>query len=68
MPKVYIEGNPENSEETNRLTQDAFDDFMCKVPIEQRRFLRRFGFSETDIDEALRDPGILQWIVKEKQA
>ncbi len=68
MPKVYIDGDPANPEEEKQLLQDAFDDFMCKVPIEQRRFLRCFGFSETDIDEALQNPDILSWAVKKVNA
>ncbi len=61
MPVVYISADPKSEEERQRLLQEAFDQYMFKVPLEQRRFLRRFGYSEGEIDEAIRDPGKLTW-------
>ena len=64
MPIVYVSGNPKSEEEKERLLEKAFDEFMLKVPLEQRRFLRRFGYSETEIDHAIRNPEVLTWCVR----
>jgi hypothetical protein len=61
MPVVYIDGNPQSEEERTQLLQEAFDKFMFRVPLEQRRYLRRFGYTETEIDEAIRNPFCLTW-------
>jgi hypothetical protein len=59
-----VPGNPTCEQEEHAILEEAFDEFMCKVPIEQRRFLRNFGFSETEIDEILRNPAVLTWKIK----
>ena len=64
MPIVYVSGNPKSEDEKKKLLEEAFDDYMLKVPLEQRRFLRRFGFSETEIDIAIRDPEVLAWDIR----
>ena len=61
MGIVYIRANPKSEEEKKELLQEAFDEFMLKVPLEQRRFLRKFGFSETEIDEAIGNPDLVTW-------
>ena len=67
MPQVYIEGDPKSEEERKKLLQEAFDEFMFKVPLEQRRFLRRFGYTESEIDEAIQDPTVLKWEIRPPQ-
>ena len=64
MPAVYIPGNPQSEEERQVLLAGAFDEFMLKVPLEQRRFLRRFGYTETEIDLAIRNPDVLNWEIR----
>ena len=64
MRPVYISGNPESEEEMHRMLEEAFDEFMLKVPMEQRRFLRRFGYSEGEIDEVLQNPTMLAWEIR----
>lgn len=66
MPNVYIDGNPVNEEEKQAMLGSAFDDFMLKIPLEQRRFLRNFGFSESEIDEVLKAPDLLNWKFRKK--
>lgn len=67
MPTVYINGSPKNDRETKELFQKAFDEYMFKTPLEQRRFLRRFGFSETEIDQALQNPELLEWKIRSQE-
>lgn len=64
MPVVYIDGDLLGEEERAALLKDAFDAYMLKIPLEQRRFLRRFGYTETEIDAALQDPSRLTWEVR----
>ena len=64
MPVVYVEGNPGSREEEAKLLEEAFDRFMQLPPLDQRRFLRRFGFTEDEIDTALRDPTVLKWEIR----
>ena len=64
MPTVYIKGTPANEQERAALLADAFDAFMLKTPIEQRRFLRKFGLQENEIDLILKNPDSLTWQVK----
>ena len=65
MPTVYIKGNPCSEAERAALLTEAFDEFMLKTPIEQRRFLRKFGLQENEIDLILKSPDTLQWRIKE---
>jgi|ADurb_Met_02_Slu_FD_contig_41_220927_length_1714_multi_6_in_0_out_0_3 hypothetical protein len=64
MAAVYIKGDPRDEEERARLLADAFDEFMLKTALEQRRFLRKFGLQETEIDGILKNPSALQWRIK----
>ena len=61
MATVYITGDPTDEGQKRALREEAFDAFMLKTAIEQRRFLRKFGFSESEIDEVLQDPAALIW-------
>jgi hypothetical protein len=64
MPTVYIKGEPQSERERELLLADAFDAFMLKTPIEQRRFLRKFGLQENEIDQILKNPDSLSWQIK----
>lgn len=64
MHTVYIKGNPKSAQERDALLTGAFDEFMLKTPIEQRRFLRKFGLQENEIDELLKNPDTLEWRMK----
>ncbi len=64
MATVYIKGDPCSEEERAELLAAAFDEFMLRTSIEQRRFLRKFGFQETEIDGILKNPGTLEWRIK----
>ncbi len=64
MAAVYIKGDPRSEEERAEMLAAAFDEFMLKTAIEQRRFLRKFGLQETEIDGILKNPGVLQWRIK----
>jgi hypothetical protein len=66
MPAVYIQADPKSEEERATLLEEAFDEFMLKTPLEQRRFLRRFGYTETEIDQAIRNPDLLTWDFKQR--
>ncbi len=68
MTVVFVEGNPNSEEEKQKLLEEAFDRFMQLPPLEQRRFLRKFGYTESEIDKALEDPRILKWEIRTPQA
>jgi hypothetical protein len=64
MPCIIVRGSPKGDGDRDALLQAAFDEFMTKVPLEQRRFLRRFGYTESEIDRAIRNPEILTWVIQ----